>query len=92
MKIKFDITYNDGTKAEVTAHPRSFVVFEKMHRKSLSDSPSMSAMTWLAWHASGMPGTFDEWIETVDDVDADKKDEAATDPSEEESATPLYGS
>jgi len=92
MKIDFDITYNDGKKEHVTAHPRSFVTFEKVHRKSLSDSPSMSAMTWLAWHAAGAHGTFDEWIETVDDIDGDKEGEAAPDPSEAVSATPPYGS
>ena len=90
MKINFDVTYKDGRKARVTAHPGSFVTYEKTHRASISESASMTAITWLAWHASGCPITFDEWLETTDDITKWDEDSGPLDEGES-TGTPPYG-
>lgn len=70
MKLTFDINYMDGQGERVTAHPRSIVAFERTHKAKITgDSLGMTELMWIAWHASGANGTFDEWLDRVDELE-----------------------
>ena len=63
-----NITYMDGTKAQATIRVADVVAYEKAQKHGVIDSP-MTGVFWMTWHAAGTPGTFDEWLESVDDVE-----------------------
>lgn len=98
FKLKFDITYADGTAAQATTRPASDVSFERHFGITVaslfSDVPTelgaggdlsaadkSVAMNWigtafktehtsfLAWHASRDNRTFDEWLDTVEEIE-----------------------
>jgi hypothetical protein len=75
MKMKFDVTYQDGTVVQAIALPRDFVAFERQYGKSIAAFGDQTQMEWvfyLAWsplHRSGRePGDFDSFLDKVEDV------------------------
>lgn len=77
MKMTFDVTYLDGREGErITAHPRSIVAFERTHKTKITGGElGMTELMWIAWHAGGSQGSFDAWIEGVDEIDPVSDDE-----------------
>lgn len=76
MRLKFKITYADGSVAETIASAADQVAFEREHDKSITQlaaAPRLSDMCWLAWHplrrSNGSTPDFDAWIDTVDSVE-----------------------
>ena len=69
MKMTFDVKYLDGREGErITAHPRSIVAFERTHKTKITGGElGMTELMWIAWHAGGSQGSFDSWIEGIDD-------------------------
>jgi hypothetical protein len=62
---KFTIVIGDSTET-FTVRPRDILKSER-ESKNLQDSPIESTYR-LAWYAAGAPATFDEWIDTVDEL------------------------
>ena len=78
MKMTFDVKYLDGLREgeRITAHPRSIVAFERTHKVKVTGGElGMTELMWIAWHAGGSQGSFDAWIEGVDEIDPVDDDE-----------------
>lgn len=65
---RFDITFEDGREETFKVKPRHLIEYEDIVGDIEQASSVRSAFT-LAWIAAGKPGTFDEWIATVDDIE-----------------------
>lgn len=77
MRQQFKITYLDGNTVSSTAGLGDQVAYEREFDRSIAELASNFRITdicWLAWHglkrADGSVGDFDEWIDTVDTVEA----------------------
>jgi hypothetical protein len=76
VRINFEVTYADGTKAPSTATIADQCAFEKEFNKSIAELASafrMTDMAWLAWHGlrrlnAGTPD-FEVWLDSVDSVE-----------------------
>lgn len=75
IEMKFRVRI-DGAEQEVVAGPVTQVAYEREHKRSLAtlaDSPMISDLYWLAWHALSRTrqcGTFDEFLERIENVEA----------------------
>jgi len=63
----------DGGAAEVKLSPRVIVEFERQFQTGLGRAfqtdQKAEHMFWLAWKASKAQQSFDDWLETVHDVE-----------------------
>lgn len=83
MKIPLTVEYAGGTSKEIFAGAADMVAFENKFDVSIgtiSESPRMTHLYYLAWHAEkrtkGTNLEFEAWLETVESVggnDADPK-------------------
>lgn len=84
MQIDFAIKTKGATAPEtITTEIVDMIAFEEQYDLSiaiLSESPKLSHLTWLAWHAMHRTGRttldFKEWAATLEDVTG----EEASDP------------
>lgn len=77
MNINLQITYTDGTTKDVSANPADIVAFEAHFDLSiakLQENIRLTHLFYLAWHAEKRTGAatagFDEWLATVEGVEA----------------------
>jgi hypothetical protein len=77
MKINLQLTFDGGEAREITCNAADMVAFEEKFNVSVSalaDSPKMSYMFFLAYHAEKRTGgtkeSFEKWLEKVDSVGA----------------------
>lgn len=75
------VYYDDGTKAEFNPNrPRLLLDMEKKFGVQTPDTHAQ--VFWLAHHALGGDTPFEEWVDTVDDLeDIDDAETAGKDPS-----------
>lgn len=78
MATQFKITTDDGLTAIYKVKPKHVL---KAERQGKSEATA-EATYWLAWSASGSEEPFDEWIDTVDEI------EPIFDDSDEEEVPP----
>lgn len=86
IKIKLNVTYQDGRTADVVAGPATQVAFEREFKIGVPDLVEAEKgedgqvrdvhfktehIYWLAWHASKSGVEFDAWLESLDSVDFD---------------------
>lgn len=71
------VTYEDGTTDTAKLTPRVLVEVERHYNGKI---PRMEGTMYGAWHKLGRPGgKFDEWLDTVEEVDESDGEQA--DPS-----------
>jgi len=73
MRLKLRITTEAGQTSEVLVRPRTQVAFERHFSTPekpvrLDQGVGMEHLFWLAWHASKIGESFDQWLETIDEV------------------------
>lgn len=75
MRMNLNVTYNDGTGADVIVSAPDLVAFERNFNVSMAVFASDSRIEhilWIAWHTLKRHGKttqeFDPWMETVDQV------------------------
>lgn len=65
------VIYEDGSKAEVRLTKPALIL--ALEREWGVSSPSgahqFEQILWMAWHALKRPTEFEDWIDTVDDVE-----------------------
>jgi hypothetical protein len=75
VATQFKITTDDGGTATYKVKPKHVL---KAERQGKSEATAESTY-WLAWSASGSELPFDEWIDSVDEIEPifeDDEDEA----------------
>lgn len=77
MQINLQITYNDGSKKDVTAIAADLVAFETKFDLSiarLDQNVRLTHLLFLAWRVEARTKAtkleFDPWLETVESVEA----------------------
>ena len=80
MKMKFDVSYRDGSESvRVVAHPSAIVAWEKESPVNrITAEPSLTGLMKIAWYELDRPeGNFEKWTKLVDDFDpvGDEDDE-----------------
>jgi hypothetical protein len=81
MRINIDVTYTDGSGADVSVSAPDFVAFEREFDRSVAKFASEIRFTdicWLAWYRLGKQGDarpFDTWIESVENVEIGGSDD-----------------
>ncbi len=68
MKLRLQILAEDGTASEVVVRPLTQVALEREYKMSITEANGAEHMYWMAWHASGAPGKYMDWLNGVDDV------------------------
>lgn len=73
MKLKLRIEDEHGTVQVVTVKPRTQVAFERHwstpeNPVRLDENLSMEQLYWLGWHALKRGESYDQWLETIDEV------------------------
>lgn len=83
MKIRLEVSFNDGTSKKVESVFADFVAFERTWNRSVTELDSQLRLTdlaWLAWHSEVRRtqtrlGFDPEWVGTIDNIQAsDEKD------------------
>lgn len=75
MRMLMNVTYADGTGADVTVSAPDLVAFEREFDRSVARFESEVRFTdicWLAWHKLNRDkkaGEFDAWLETIDGIE-----------------------
>ncbi len=72
LKISLAVAYADGRKQDVVAGPGVQVAFEREHNvgiAAIATEQKVSHVYWLAWKATKASLPFDEWLDTVDDIE-----------------------
>lgn len=75
MRMQMNVTYADGTGADVSVSAPDLVAFEREFDRSVARFESEVRFTdicWLAWHKlhrDKKAGEFDEWLETIDGIE-----------------------
>jgi hypothetical protein len=81
MRMNLNVTYNDGTGADVIVSAPDLVAFEREFDRSVARFESEIRFTdicWLAWHKlnrDGAAGDFDKWLEKLDGVEVGEASE-----------------
>lgn len=103
MRMRFEVTYDDGRVVEAVAKPKDIVAFERQYSVSMAafgDKAKPAPVEWLfylAWspmHRQGRePRAFDEFLDFVDDIEPlEDEDEGEAVPfPREASAEPSAG-
>ena len=74
MKLLLKVEMDDGQVLEAPVRPRTQVAFERHFTKlegkpvRLDEGVSMEHLYWLAWHSLKIGESFEQWLETVDEV------------------------
>lgn len=81
MRIILRLEFVDGTSKEVAAGAADLVAFENKYDvsvASLSESPRMTHLLWLAWHSEfrrkETVAEFEAWLEKVESVGGSDSD------------------
>jgi hypothetical protein len=81
MKINLQLTYDNGEAREIICNAADMVAFEEKFNvsvSSLTDSPKMSYMFFLAYHSEKRTGatkdSFEKWLDKVEMVGASAAD------------------
>ena len=81
--LTFTLTFTDGTKSEVKTRLATEIAFERQFNVSYSEAFNMGRhehFYFMAHHASKTAVDFDQWIETLDEIDLARNEQA--DPSQ----------
>jgi hypothetical protein len=78
MKMKFDVTYVDGSAESVSTGFADFVAFEKEKQKAITSVFSrdlfvgdVATIVWIHLNRTKKTDkSFDEWLENVDNISA----------------------
>ena len=76
MRIPFVITYEDGRTERVKVALKDFLEFERTYEKPWTEiGTRLEYIYWSAWHAAKRTKStgldFDDWVNTVDEVQDD---------------------
>jgi hypothetical protein len=81
MKINLQLTFDNGNTKDIVCNAADMVAFEDKYNvsiSSLTQSPKMSYMLFLAWHSEkrtgGTKDAFEKWLESVEMVGASASD------------------
>ena len=81
MKINLQLTFDNGNTKDIVCNAADMVAFEDKYNvsiSSLTQSPKMSYMLFLAWHSEKRTGatkeSFEKWLESVEMVGASDSD------------------
>ena len=83
INLAMTVKYNDGREQPVTSKPVTQVAFERRYSTGFAaafsaiETVQLEWIYFLAWHAARTGLEFDEWLDTVDEIDvgtADKID------------------
>ena len=79
MQINLQIKYTDGASKEISANAADIVAFETHFQISvarLEQNVMLTHLLYLAWHAEkrakATDKTFEEWLETVEGIEANQ--------------------
>ncbi len=67
------LTFTDGRSEEVKLNPRILVEVERRFGGTI---PGIEGSLYGAWFRLGRPGVFDEWLDTIEDIEEAPGDEA----------------
>lgn len=83
-RIKYAVTYTDGSRIEAFQTVAAEVAFERRFDVSVTDLMLKTRAEWIyyiAWKSSKSGDEFDAWLDRVDTIDvADETDEGEADP------------
>lgn len=71
------LTFTDGHSEEVKINPRVLVEIE---RKFGGDIPGIEGSLYGAWHKLGRVGVFEEWLDTVEEIDESAGEPVPSEP------------
>jgi hypothetical protein len=60
------VTYEDGTSDEVRLKPKDMIAAERHFKGTV---PPMEGTFYAVWNKLGRPGSFDSWLDKVDEID-----------------------
>lgn len=77
----FKIAYTDGREEEIKMLPKAQIAYERETKRSLRDEvQSLTELYELVWYAAGRPGTFDDFIESLEGVESDSDEDGDEPP------------
>lgn len=66
-KKQLVVYFDDGRVERVNPNrPRLQIAFEAEHDRAMDEN--YRDVCWICWHALGRQGSFDEWVDTVDEI------------------------
>jgi uncharacterized protein YndB with AHSA1/START domain len=81
---RFEIKYEDGTEATVKVKPRHLIAYEDAMGGDIENAKTAADSFKLAWIAADSAETFEDWINTVDEINnPDATDTPANVPAAE---------
>lgn len=66
--MRLAVTYEDSQTEELKVKPRHIAAFEQAGYKMDTAGVAISWLYRLAWFAKEQPGTFEQWLVTLEDV------------------------
>lgn len=66
--MRLALTYDDGRTEDLKVKPRHIAAFETAGYKMDTGGSAISWLYRLAWFAKDQPGTFEVWLNELDDV------------------------
>jgi hypothetical protein len=82
-RVKYVVSFYDGTSAEAIQGPAAEVAFEREFSTSVVEIALQRRAEWLyfmAWKSTKSNQPFDEWIERVSSVDVEVTDDVPLAP------------
>ena len=86
INLGMTVHYEDGRTQQVVARPVTQVAFERKFSKGFAsafssmESVQLEWVYFLAWHAARTGLEFDDWLDTVSEIDVGAAD--AVDPTD----------
>ena len=85
MQIPFKVEFADGTKANVLCSTPDFIAFEEKYDLAVTviqKDPRLTYLSFIVWNAlrrsKKTTSTFEEFIETLQGIEADDADPKAS--------------
>lgn len=72
MAIKLTLRYDSGQEETIALRPLGLVAAER-HLKG-TDGHSIETTLYAAWFLKGKPGTFDDWLASVEEIVEDAEE------------------
>lgn len=73
--MKLEVSYEDGHSEGLKVKPKHIAAFEAAGYKMDTGGSSISWLYRLAWFAKDQPGTFEVWLNGLEDVSSGDDDE-----------------
>ena len=76
MRVKIKYSEPNVEPVVVTIKPASQITLERTHKAGFMEDHPLEATYWMAWHTLKVSEPFDEWVETLDELELDEDGDA----------------